>query len=106
MKTNRIIFVLPAITKKIVGGYKMVYTYANYLSENGYAVCIFYDCNRGKNSKNIPGFICVLVRKILCILEPTWYKLNETIQKNRFIISIKNIFVMMILFLQQVYIHL
>lgn len=46
-------FVLSRPTKKIIGGYKIVYDYANYLSNKGMHVCIYYDCRRIGNTHGI-----------------------------------------------------
>ena len=50
-------FVLPMPTTKIVGGYKVVYEYANYLAQKGNDVTIFYNSEKGRNSKSLPPFL-------------------------------------------------
>lgn len=42
---KKIAFVLPRPTEKIVGGFKVVYDYARYLSHHGVEVSIIYDCH-------------------------------------------------------------
>lgn len=42
---KNITFVLPRPATRIVGGFKVVYEYANYLVKNGYDISIVYDCH-------------------------------------------------------------
>ena len=77
----KIAFILPMPTIKIVGGYKKVYEYANYLSLKGNKVTIFYNSNRGKNSKRIPKLITFIIRSFICRLEPRWFKLSKNVKK-------------------------
>lgn len=74
-------FILPMPTFKIVGGYKMVYEYSNYLAEHGIKVCIIYNCNNGVNSKNIPQGIAMFIRKMLTLCGPVWFELNKKIEQ-------------------------
>lgn len=81
MKNLKIGFILPMPTKKIVGGYKVVYEYANYLSSKGHKVSIIYDSHRGKNSKGLPNFLVYLLRDYICKTEPSWFSLSKNIEK-------------------------
>ena len=38
----KITFVLPGYSKAPVGGYKIVFEYANQLADDGYNICILY----------------------------------------------------------------
>ncbi len=78
MKIN---FYLPGVFLRIIGGYKMVYQYANYLCKNGYDVCIYYDGKDGKNGKKIPKSVALLLRKIIVLFTPKWFKLDKSIKK-------------------------
>lgn len=77
----KIAFLLPMPTTKIVGGYKIVYDYANYLAEKDNEVTIFFDSNKGKNSKGLPKFITYLLRNAICHFEPRWFNLSKEVKK-------------------------
>lgn len=81
MKKLKIGFILPMPTKKIVGGYKVVYEYANYLAKKGHNVSIIYDSHKGKNSRHLPPLFVFLLRNYLCKTEPRWFSLSNTINK-------------------------
>lgn len=81
MKTYDIIFVLPMPTTKIVGGYKMVYEYANYISQCGYSVCIVYNAVKGRNSRNLPRLFVYIIRKIIGKYGPSWFELDKNVDK-------------------------
>lgn len=77
----RIAFLLPMPTTKIVGGYKVVYEYANYLANRGNEVSIFYNSDKGLNSKGLPKKLVYLLRCIICRKEPKWFDLSPDIKK-------------------------
>ncbi len=79
-------FLLPPISKKVVGGLKIIYQYANYLVDNGCDVCLYYRSS-GKNSKGIPEFIVQFIRKIMLKKEPRWFDLDNRIIKKDFVLS-------------------
>lgn len=71
-------FILTEPTNKIVGGYKVVYTYANYLVEQGHDVNIYYNCN-------LTNYIDVLkypIRILLTYITPHFMKMNAKIKKS------------------------
>lgn len=78
MKIN---FYLPGVFLRIIGGYKVVYQYANYLCKCGYDVCIYYDGKDGDNGKKIPKSIALFLRRIIVLFTPRWFKLNKSIKK-------------------------
>lgn len=78
MKIN---FILPPPSLKIAGGYKVVYQYANYLSNNNIKVNIIFNCNKGRNRYKIPNRIFFYMKKIIATIEPRWFKLNKNIKK-------------------------
>ena len=59
---------LPGVHFKIMGGYKVVYQYCNYLVNKGYDVCIYYNEFDGKNGKHIPRKLSILIKKLIMIL--------------------------------------
>lgn len=67
--------------KGIAGGYKVVYQYANYLSQKKYDVCIYYELNNGYNSRKIPKLIMIVLRKIYLKKYPYYFKLNKNIKQ-------------------------
>ncbi|MCC4388264.1 glycosyltransferase family 4 protein [Limosilactobacillus reuteri] len=74
-------FVLPMPTTKIVGGYKVVYECANYLAQKGHDVTIFYNSDKGRNSKSLPPFIVYSLRQLICLKEPSWFRLLPEVKK-------------------------
>lgn len=74
-------FVLPMPTTKIVGGYKVVYQYANYIAANGNDVTIFFNSDKGNNSRNLPKLPVYWMRNIICRVEPKWFNLSKKVEK-------------------------
>lgn len=81
MKKYDVVFVLPMPTLKIVGGYKMIYEYANYIEEKGKSVCIVYNGVKGKNSKHFPHILVYIFRILLGHIGPNWFKLNRKVNR-------------------------
>lgn len=81
MKTNRITFIFHSFSRVPWGGAKMVFMYANYLSDHGCLVTICFDCLNTMNR----GLVFEPIRRLLCRLavsvEPRWYPLNPSIKK-------------------------
>lgn len=73
-------FVLPRPTAKIVGGFKVVYDYANYLVDNGWNVIVTHDCEEigTRFNLHIP-FIKNAVGRYLKHKEK-WVRLDERIK--------------------------
>lgn len=79
MKIN---FVLPGPSVFPIGGYKMVFEYANRLSERGYQVNIIFNCSPGvKNHPNIPAIIKFLYCHIGVWYFPRWFTLHKEVRK-------------------------
>ena len=78
MKIN---FCLPQVYMGIAGGYKVVYQYANYLVNKGHDVCIYYDLKDGSNSHHIPKLLTIILRRIMFIGYPRWFKLDEKVKQ-------------------------
>lgn len=72
---------LPVPNQKIIGGYKVVYEYTNYLAENGLDVSIIYNSHDGENAKGLPKFIVMLIRWVTGTFGPSWFKLSHNIHK-------------------------
>lgn len=84
MKNNKpnIAFVLPVPNNKIIGGYKVIYDYANYLAQLNFAnITIIYNAHKGENSLHIPKLITYFIRLIIGKYGPSWVKVNHNINK-------------------------
>lgn len=65
----------------IAGGYKVIYQYSNYLVKMGHDVTIYYDLKQGINKRHIPKKIVLILRKILLLKYPQYYKLNKKVKQ-------------------------
>lgn len=77
----KITFVLPGYSRHPIGGYKMVFEYANRLSEDGNIVNILFLNNHSLEKYYMPKYIKKIIIKNITRLEPKWFKLNRKIQK-------------------------
>lgn len=79
-----IIFILPAPKNKPVGGYKIVYEYANRLTERGWNVSVGYYCCNAAKKYRIPDKIRKTLVKVVSeyrrIKYPNWFKLSSKIK--------------------------
>lgn len=76
----RVAFVLPKPPYKINGGYKIVYQFAGGLAQRGYKISIYYDLDRGANSRGIPRIFWYSMKKMLFPFF-RWYNLPDIIQE-------------------------
>lgn len=86
MNNMKVNFFLTEPTCKIVGGYKMVYIYSNYIAEQGDNVTIYYFCSL----KKFMDIIKLPLRYLLTKLPIQWFDLNNKV-KRKLIISYKKI---------------
>lgn len=77
----KIAFVLPGYSKSPIGGYKMVFEYANRLADRNHNVSIAFDCASGAQRHPLPGFLKKLCYQYLVWHYPTWFSLNKRIHK-------------------------
>lgn len=78
----KISFVLPGVSRVPVGGFKMVFEYANRLSNRGHEITLIYNCSSGmKRNQNIPRLIKWFYYHLGTYCFPTWFKLNPCIKK-------------------------
>ena len=82
-----ICFVLPQIAKEPVGGYKVVFEYANRLIKDGFKVSIVFLNQDAFSSRKIPKFVKKMLINYRTIRQPKWFNLDNRIKK----ISITNI---------------
>lgn len=79
MKIN---FVLPGPSVFPIGGYKMVFEYANRLDERGHEVNVIFNCSTGvKNHPKIPSILKFLYCHIGVWYFPRWFKLHKGVRK-------------------------
>lgn len=76
-----ICFVLPQMLKKQIGGYKMVYEYANRLSAEGHNVGILFLNDNALSRFKIPSFIRSIAIEIFTAMEPQWFDLDKRVNK-------------------------
>lgn len=78
----RITLVLPGYSKAPIGGFKMVFEYANRFVTRGHKVSIVFDCSGGaKHHQEIPVFFRRLCYKFLVWYYPKWFALNPKVHK-------------------------
>lgn len=74
----KVSFILPGLARHPNGGYKIVFEYANRLSNHGFDVqIIFFNNDRGKKVKFFRKELLYLATQY----EPKWFKLNKNIKK-------------------------
>ena len=74
-------FVLPQILRKPIGGYKIVYEYANRLVKRGYNVSILFINDNALEKYHLPEAVRLLCVRIITSIEPRWFKLDKNIRK-------------------------
>lgn len=82
---NKICFFLPGISRKPIGGYKVIYEYANRLAEKNWNVSIYYPCLCSLKNISLKYMVkCILkypVIKIFKIYKPKWFYLKSEIEQ-------------------------
>ena len=76
-----ICFVLPQMLRKPVGGYKMVYEYANRLSDNWHNVAILFLNDNALKRFKVPKLLRKELVEIFTQVEPRWFSLNNKVKK-------------------------
>lgn len=72
---------LPGVARQPVGGYKIVYEYANRLIHENCDVSILYLNQDLLKNYSVPSWVKKYVANILTKFEPRWFKLNPKIKK-------------------------
>lgn len=85
----KIAFILPNTTNRAMGGYKVVYQYANYMAVHGNNVTIIYDNEQMVNGHHVIFTPALKMRANYYLqTEPKWFELHTSIQKkNTFYLS-------------------
>ena len=74
-------FVLPKVSRYPVGGYKMIFEYANRLCEKGYRVNIVYINDGFMQKYRLPCFVRKHLARFYSTTEPRWFDLDERINR-------------------------
>ena len=77
----KIVFVLPNIYNRPIGGYKMVYEYANRLTLLGHNVSIVFYCANKAIRWWIPKVVSRMYSRICVTLCPRWFRLEKNVKK-------------------------
>lgn len=77
----KICFVLPRFSRKAIGGYKIVFEYANRLSEIGYDISILFINDYVFIEHKVPTFLKEPCSFLLTQIEPRWFKLSNKVKK-------------------------
>lgn len=64
-----------------IGGYKIVYEYANRLHKMGFEISIVYCTKNFLREKKIPKTLKKAISDFIVMLSPRWFKLNRKIKK-------------------------
>jgi len=80
MKKLNISIVLPYPVTKPSGGPKIMYEYANKLSQNGHQVTIYHSIKRPYKRSKTPLFVKRAIYALRGISRPTWFPLAENIK--------------------------
>lgn len=78
---KNICFVLPAVSRKPIGGYKIVFEYANKLVEDNINVSIVFINNLKASKYHVPEFSVPLITSTVTKIEPRWFQLDKRIRK-------------------------
>lgn len=77
----KITFCMPGYNRKPIGGYKMVYEYANRLVEKGHDVSIVFVVGKALNMIKVPNRVKLLWGKGMVTIFPRWFKLDKRIKR-------------------------
>lgn len=77
----KVCFVLPKFSRKPIGGFKIVFEYANRLSQKGHKVAILFLNECAFDAWNIPIMVKKKLSSFLTKIEPRWFKLDSSIKK-------------------------
>lgn len=75
----KLCYVLPKTETKAIGGYKIVYEYANRLSDMGHDVTILYLNTNYLKQYHVPKIIKKVYFDRLVVREPKWFQLNSRV---------------------------
>lgn len=76
-----ICFILPSFSRRPIGGYKIVFEYANRFVSNGYNVYILFINENSFEKYRVPKCFKKIMAKIVTKIEPRWFPLDKAITK-------------------------
>ena len=77
----KICFVLPKFTRQPIGGYKIVFEYANRFVSEGNEVSIVFVNDDALQQFHIPKCIKRIISTCITMIEPKWFPLDDSIKK-------------------------
>ena len=77
----KICFVLPRFTRRPIGGFKIVYEYANRLCNSGDKVYLLFVNDNVFLEYKVPRIFKSVCSNIMTQIEPRWFPLNKSIRK-------------------------
>ncbi|MCQ5146276.1 glycosyltransferase family 4 protein [Enterocloster bolteae] len=77
----KVCFVLPRFTRRPIGGFKIIYEYANRMSVMGYDVFLLFVNKNTFVEYKIPSCLNAFCSYIMTQIEPRWFPLNKSIKK-------------------------
>ena len=80
----RIAFVLPRDKNEIIGGFKVVYEYANRLAYRGHEISIIYNNENTLEKVKMPSSFKRMAINLRTHIYPTWFALDPTIKKESY----------------------
>ena len=86
----KICFVLPRFTRRPIGGFKIVYEYANRLCDSGDQVYLLFVNDAVFLEYKVPRIFKNACSNIMTQIEPRWFPLNKSIKKISGLYNAKN----------------
>lgn len=77
----KICFVLPKFTRQPIGGYKIVFEYANRLQNRGHNLAILFLNDNALRQFHMPDFVRSIAANYITSVEPKWFPLDNRIKK-------------------------
>ena len=77
----RICFVLPRFSRRPIGGYKIVFEYANRLQKKGYEIILLFLNENTFVEHRVPSRFNSVCSNIMTKIEPRWFPLDKKIKK-------------------------
>ncbi len=78
----KVAFILPNTTNRAIGGYKVIYQYANYVKKSGHSVSIIYDEEQMLRGHSVVLSPVIKTRaRFFLLTEPKWFPLDGEIKK-------------------------
>lgn len=77
----KICYVLPKFTRQPIGGYKMVFEYANRLADAGHEVSLLFLNDDALKKFKVPRFVKNIACNYITSVEPKWFPLNPSVKK-------------------------